>query len=77
VRGWVFQKPFEICLLFGSSGLCSLVSLLHGKIMIVKLLMEFPSSPPPVGVRIRDAILRFNLPWLEGYLEPDYHFVFF
>jgi hypothetical protein len=29
-----------------------------------------------VGVRICDAILVFNVPWLEGHLEPDYHFAF-
>ena len=31
---------------------------------------------PPVGIRIRDAILVFNVPQLEGHLEPDYHFAF-
>jgi len=30
----------------------------------------------PVVVRLRDAILVFSVPWLEGYLEPDYHSVF-
>jgi hypothetical protein len=30
----------------------------------------------PVGVRIRDAILVFNVPWLEGHLEPDYLYAF-
>jgi len=29
-----------------------------------------------VGVRIRDAILVFNVPWLKGHLEADYHFAF-
>jgi hypothetical protein len=29
-----------------------------------------------VGIRICDAILVFNVPWLEGHLEPDYHFAF-
>jgi hypothetical protein len=30
----------------------------------------------PVGVIIRDAILGFNVPWLEGHSEPDYQFAF-
>ena len=34
------------------------------------------ASTPPVGVRIRDAILVFNILWLEGYLEPNCHFAF-
>jgi hypothetical protein len=29
---------------------------------------------PPVGVRIHDAILIFNVPWLERHLEPDCNF---
>jgi hypothetical protein len=33
-------------------------------------------SYPPVVVRIRDALLVFNVLWLEGHLEPDHHFVF-
>jgi hypothetical protein len=34
------------------------------------------SHTPPVGVRIRDAILVFNVLWLEGHLEPNCHFDF-
>jgi hypothetical protein len=33
------------------------------------------ASTPPVGVRIHDAILVFNILWLEGHLEPNCHFV--
>jgi hypothetical protein len=31
---------------------------------------------PPVGVKIRDAILVFNVLYLEGHLEPNCHFTF-
>ena len=31
---------------------------------------------PPVGVRIRDAILVFNVLLSEGHLEPNCHFAF-
>jgi hypothetical protein len=30
----------------------------------------------PVVVRIRDAILVFNVLWLDEHLEPNCHFVF-
>jgi hypothetical protein len=33
-------------------------------------------NTPPVGVRICDPILVFNVLWLEGHLEPNYHFAF-
>jgi hypothetical protein len=32
----------------------------------------FLHNRPPVVVRVRDAILVFNLPWLEGHLEPNW-----
>jgi hypothetical protein len=31
---------------------------------------------PPVGVRICDAVLVFNVLWPEGHLEPNCHFAF-
>jgi hypothetical protein len=33
-------------------------------------------SHPPVVVRTRDAIMGFNVPWLQGHLEPNCHFAF-
>ena len=35
-----------------------------------------PLFPAPVVVKIRDAILVFNIQWLKGHLEPNRHFAF-
>ena len=40
------------------------------------LFLGLRSLGPPVGVWIRDAILVFNVLWLEQHLEPNCHFIF-
>jgi hypothetical protein len=36
-----------------------------------------PDLPSPVVVRTRDAIVGFNVLWLEGHLERNCYFAFF
>jgi hypothetical protein len=38
--------------------------------------MASMNTQAPVGVRIRHAILVFNILYLEGHLEPNYYFAF-
>ena len=54
--------------------LCLLYSFLFLIFVLKDLLFCLGASP--VGVRIRDAILVFNVLWVEGHLEPHWHFAF-
>jgi hypothetical protein len=85
VYGWRFETIMRICL----GVLLLQISIVKreekrelrepgpasGACIIASSSKAFETGPPVV-VRIRDAILVFNVLWPEGHLEPNCHFAF-